>query len=458
MMFVTLYLSPSLLLALHALAAAASGAVDIAVYWGQNASEGTLGETCGTGLYTYVNLAFLSTFGASRAPLLNLAGHCDAASGACASLAADVASCQSAGIKVLLSIGGGATGGYNLSSPADAQAVAAYIWDSFLGGSAATPRPLGDAVLDGVDFDIEAPSPHYDDLARSLTSLFTNGDAAGRKKKYVLAAAPQCPFPDASLGTALGTGLFDRVWVQFYNNPPCQYASGGDVGGLRSAWEQWTASLPSATVFLGLPASPDAAGGGFVDAETLVSEVLPVVESAANFGGVMLWSRSYDKDSGFSVKLHGILQNRDDQGASLNKKNRSHIIVGVAVAGVLLLFLATAAVVTFTEETSGTAVSYGVMVLEMVRAKRNIGIGADTTSTYFAEWLYEHLDQFCDSISDIQHGFCSLSLAQHAADGASPQITGAHGRSAIGSQFGGAVLDATVQGEATTTASRKSIM
>ncbi|GJM93512.1 hypothetical protein PR202_ga10074 [Eleusine coracana subsp. coracana] len=414
MMFVTLYLSSSLLLALHALAAAASGAVDIAVYWGQNASEGTLGETCGTGLYTYVNLAFLSTFGASRAPLLNLAGHCDAASGACASLAADVASCQSAGIKVLLSIGGGATGGYNLSSPADAQAVAAYIWDSFLGGSAATPRPLGDAVLDGVDFDIEAPSPHYDDLARSLTSLFTNGDAAGRKKKYVLAAAPQCPFPDASLGTALGTGLFDRVWVQFYNNPPCQYASGGDVGGLRSAWEQWTASLPSATVFLGLPASPDAAGGGFVDAETLVSEVLPVVESAANFGGVMLWSRSYDKDSGFSVKLHGILQNRDDQAK--------------------------------------------VMALEMVRAKRNIGIGADTTSTYFAQWLYEHLDQFCDSISDIQHGFCSLSLAQHAADGASPQMTGAHGRSAIGSQFGGAVLDATVQGEATTTASRKSIM
>lgn len=45
--------------------------------------------------------------------------------------------------------------------------------------------------------------------------------------------------------------------------------------------------------------------------------------------------------------------------------------------------------------------SYGVMVLEMVRAKRKISVGADTTSKYFAQWLYDHLDQFCNSISGI---------------------------------------------------------
>ena len=57
-----------------------------------------------------------------------------------------------------------------------------------------------------------------------------------------------------------------------------------------------------------------------------------------------------------------------------------------------------------------------------------------------------------------RHGFCSLSLAQHAADGASPQMTGAHGRSASGSHFRGDVLDAR-QGEAiTAAASRKSIV
>uniref|UniRef100_A0A453FBM0 chitinase n=1 Tax=Aegilops tauschii subsp. strangulata TaxID=200361 RepID=A0A453FBM0_AEGTS len=300
-----------LLLAASALAAAAAESANIAVYWGQNATEGTLRDTCGTGLYAYVNLAFLSIFGAGRAPVLNLADHCDPPSGSCATLAADIGSCQSAGVKVLLSMGGGALG-YNLSSPSDAQDVATYLWDNFLGGTGAgaAPRPLGDAVLDGIDFDIEAPSEHYDDLARSLTSLY-KGDTGG--KKYMLTAGPQCPFPDASLKTALATGLFDRVWVQFYNNPPCQFAR-GDAGTLQSAWRQWTAALPSATVYLGLPASSDAAGSGFVDADTLVSQVLPLVEGAPNYGGVMLWSRSYDKDSGFSVKLQSNLQNRNQNG------------------------------------------------------------------------------------------------------------------------------------------------
>uniref|UniRef100_A0A0E0JMP7 Uncharacterized protein n=1 Tax=Oryza punctata TaxID=4537 RepID=A0A0E0JMP7_ORYPU len=312
------------------LAMAVSGGVNIAVYWGQNGSEGTLGETCSTGLYAYVNLAFLSTFGAGRAPVLNLADHCDASSGSCASLAADIASCQAAGVKVLLSIGGGALG-YNLSSPSDARDLAAYLWDNFLGGGAgagdAASRPLGDAVLDGVDFDIESPSRFYDDLARNLSSLY-KGAAAGAKT-YLLTAAPQCPYPDASLAAALGTGLFDHVWVQFYNNPPCQYAAPGDVSALQSAWEQWTAGLPAATLFLGLPGSPDAADSGFVDADTLASEVLPVVEGAANYGGVMLWSRSYDKDSSFSVKLQATLQNR----------NKATDIIAGLVAGVLLLFL-----------------------------------------------------------------------------------------------------------------------
>ncbi|KAJ1284873.1 hypothetical protein BS78_03G238500 [Paspalum vaginatum] len=340
-----LWLPVPLLWAMSVLAAAAASASDdvkIAVYWGQNTSEGSLSDTCSTGLYAYVNLAFLSSFGDGRAPVLNLAGHCDPPSGGCASLAADIASCQSAGVKVLLSIGGGGLGGYNLSSPSDAQGVATYLWDNFLGGTGASgaPRPLGDAVLDGIDFDIESPSQYYDDLAQNLTSLYRS-DARGRA--YLLTAAPQCPFPDASLAAALGTGLFDNVWVQFYNNPGCQYAP-GDAGALLRAWQNWTTGLPAATVFLGLPASLDAAGSGFVDADTLASQVLPAVEGADNYGGIMLWSRSYDKDTGFSVKLQGILRNRNNHtdtggGTSSDKKTRIYIIVGAAAAGVLLLFL-----------------------------------------------------------------------------------------------------------------------
>lgn len=69
-------------------------------------------------------------------------------------------------------------------------------------------------VLDRIDFDIESGgSQHWDDLARYLSAYSKHG------KKMYLTAAPQCPFPDALVGGALKTGLFDYVRVQFYNNP-----------------------------------------------------------------------------------------------------------------------------------------------------------------------------------------------------------------------------------------------
>ncbi|KAG2544242.1 hypothetical protein PVAP13_9NG837150 [Panicum virgatum] len=74
-------------------------------------------------------------------------------SNACTNLTTDITFCQSKGVKVMLSIGGCA-GGYSLNSQQDAFQLAQYIWNNFLGGHS-NKRPLGDAVLDGVDFDIE---------------------------------------------------------------------------------------------------------------------------------------------------------------------------------------------------------------------------------------------------------------------------------------------------------------
>ena len=99
-----------------------------------------------------VNIAFLYKFGNGQTPEINLAGHCDPQSGGCQSIGNDIETCQSLGLKVFLSIGGG-TYTYGLSSQEDAINVANYIWNNFFGGSSAS-RPLGDAVLDGVDFDI----------------------------------------------------------------------------------------------------------------------------------------------------------------------------------------------------------------------------------------------------------------------------------------------------------------
>ncbi|KAK6925925.1 Glycoside hydrolase family 18, catalytic domain [Dillenia turbinata] len=287
------YQKPSTILVLTLLAItlikpAESGS--IAIYWGQNGNEGTLAETCATGNYQFINIAFLTTFGSGRTPVLNLAGHCDPSSNGCTGLSSDIKSCQGRGIKLLLSLGG-ASGSYSLSSAADAQQVADYLWNNFLGGNSGS-RPLGDAVLDGIDFDIEATGQYFDDLARALSGY-------SAQRKVYLSAAPQCPFPDANLGTAIGTGLFDYVWVQFYNNPPCQYVS--DPNNLFSSWDQWT-TVPAGQVFLGLPASSDAAGGGYIPPDVLTSQVLPRIKSSAKYGGVMLWNKFYDNGYSSAIK------------------------------------------------------------------------------------------------------------------------------------------------------------
>ncbi|KAK8570428.1 hypothetical protein V6N13_003108 [Hibiscus sabdariffa] len=270
----------------------------ISIYWGQNGNEGTLAETCATGKYEYVNIAFLATFGNGQTPMINLAGHCDPYSNGCTGLSSDIKSCQAKGVKLILSLGGGA-GSYSLASSDDARQVATYLWNNFLGGTSSS-RPLGPAVLDGIDFDIEGGTgEHWDDLAKYLSGYSKKG------KKVYLTAAPQCPFPDAWVGNALKTGVFDYVWVQFYNNPPCQYSS-ADIANLEDAWKQWTSDIPATKIFLGLPASPDAAGSGFIPVNDLTSKVLPAIKNSSKYGGVMLWSKYYDDQSGYSssIKSH----------------------------------------------------------------------------------------------------------------------------------------------------------
>ncbi|KAI4328857.1 hypothetical protein L6164_021180 [Bauhinia variegata] len=277
----------------------AAGPGSIVVYWGQGNldNEGTLTDTCNSGLYKIVNIAFLSSFGSGRARQINLAGHCDPASNGCQVVSQGIHKCQSQGIKVMLSIGG-ATDTYSLSSPQEARDLADYIWNNFLGGQSSS-RPLGDAVLDGVDFDIEGTThgdaANYAELARSLAGHNQGG------KKVLLSAAPQCPFDDVLKG-ALATGLFDYFWVQFYNNN-CQFDS-GNPSIFQSSWNQWT-SIKAGKIFVGVPASPakDIAGSGYVDPNTLKNQVLPFVKKSDKYGGVMLWNRKADKATGYSANI-----------------------------------------------------------------------------------------------------------------------------------------------------------
>ncbi|KAL2618823.1 hypothetical protein AAZX31_08G290000 [Glycine max] len=216
---------------------------------------GTLDEACATGNYDYVIIAFLPTLGDGQTPMINLAGHCDPYSKGCTGLSSDIESCQAKGIKVLLSLGGGA-GSYSIASTQDASQLSS--------------RPLGPAILDDIDFDIEDGSnQHWGDLAKFLKGY----GMAKQGKQAFITAAPQCPFPDAWIGNALTTGLFDIVCVQFYNNPPCQYNSGAITGS------------------------------GFIPSADLISKVLPAIKGSAKYGGVMMWSRYYDAQSGYSSSI-----------------------------------------------------------------------------------------------------------------------------------------------------------
>ncbi|PON58261.1 Endo-beta-N-acetylglucosaminidase [Parasponia andersonii] len=275
----------------------------IAVYWGQGSNEGTLLETCNSGRYKYVILAFLNEFGEGRTPVLNLAGHCNPVGGGCKVASQGIRACQKRGIKVLLSIGGG-IGKYSLASKADAEKVANYLWNSFLGGKKGS-RPLGDAILDGIDFDIELGSPkHYDDLARALKAHSTKANPV------LLSAAPQCPFPDRFVGEALNEVPFDFVWVQFYNNAPCQYnANTKSVTRLLNSWELWNKKLTKAKkIFLGLPAAEKAAGSGYIPPKVLKEKVLPVIRNTKKYpkyGGVMLWNKFWDVQNKYSNQILG---------------------------------------------------------------------------------------------------------------------------------------------------------
>ncbi|KAL9324016.1 hypothetical protein ACSQ67_008873 [Phaseolus vulgaris] len=245
-------------------------------------------------------LLFLSLFshsyGAGIAVYWGQNGHCNPLSNGCQGLSSDITTCQNGGVKVLLSLGGGA-GSYSLNSAEEANQLATYLWDNFLGGQSGS-RPLGDAVLDGIDFDIESGGgEHWDELARAL-----NGFSSQRK--VYLSAAPQCIIPDQQLDSAIKTGLFDYVWVQFYNNPSCQYSS-GNTNNLISSWNQWI-TVPASQVFMGLPASEAAApSGGFVPADVLTSQVLPQIKQSSKYGGLMLWSRFFDLQNNYSNQIIG---------------------------------------------------------------------------------------------------------------------------------------------------------
>jgi chitinase len=62
-------------------------------------------------------------------------------------------------------------------------------------------------------------------------------------------------------------------------------------------------TVPAKQIFLGLPASPQAAGSGFIPADDLKSDVLPLIKTSGKYGGIMLWSKYYDDQDNYSSSV-----------------------------------------------------------------------------------------------------------------------------------------------------------
>ncbi|KIL65608.1 carbohydrate-binding module family 5 protein [Amanita muscaria Koide BX008] len=259
----------------------------------------TLAYYCNDDAIDVFPLAFVTSFFSTGGlPSLDIANICNPTDNAtfpgtsllnCAALAYDIQYCQSKGKIITISLGG-ATGSVGFSSDAQAQQFAQNIWNIFLGGTSST-RPFGNAVLDGVDLDIEGGSSTcYATFINTIRSL-----ASGASKQYYITGAPQCVYPDTSLGGVLSTASFDAIYVQFYNNPCGFQAYSSPSGWDFGLWDNWARTIspnPNVKVYIGAPASSTAAGTGYVDPATLQSIATTMQKNFPSFGGVMLWDAS----------------------------------------------------------------------------------------------------------------------------------------------------------------------
>jgi chitinase len=170
-------------------------------YWGQNSAsignpidlwEKNLANYCTDTTFDVIIVAFLFQLehGNPGRPGLNFADKCSSAPFPgypnllqCSQIAADIKTCQTNGKKILLSIGGAVFSG-QFSTETQASNYADLIWNMFLGGSDAQfQRPFFDAILDGIDLDIEGGSYiGWGSFARRLRTLY---DSDPRKVYYL---------------------------------------------------------------------------------------------------------------------------------------------------------------------------------------------------------------------------------------------------------------------------------
>ncbi|KAJ5512157.1 Glycoside hydrolase superfamily [Penicillium fimorum] len=310
---------------------------NIVVYWGQNSFNGKgdqaqqpLAYYCDNKDIDVIPISFnMMVNGPGGAPEIDFSvtsKDCDVFKGtqlkSCPAIGKDIETCQTKGKTILLSIGGATYSEGGFKSEQEAKNGAQLMWETFgpkQEGSKAL-RPLGDAVLDGFDFDFEANVQNMAAFANEMRSLI---EADKSNQKFYLTAAPQCPYPDQADKEILnGPVYIDAIWVQFYNNFCGVNNFNTDSSSSKynfEEWDNWAKTVSKnkdVKVIIGVPAFTTAASTGYVPASQL-SKVIEYTKKFESLGGVMMWdaTQAYAND-GFIKDVRKSLGPANDSGSS----------------------------------------------------------------------------------------------------------------------------------------------
>jgi len=303
---------------------------NVAVYWGQGADQKPLLETCKNSAVDIVNIGFVNAFpdnSPGAYPGTNFGNACGdetyTVNGVstflksnCPRIESDIIECQKTyGKKIFLSFGGAYPQTYYIASDNSANSFADFVWGAFgpatsAWTSASKPRPFGNAVVDGFDFDIESnmtATPPKDASGNTINDWQSRGYATminrlkntqfpkDTSKSYYISGAPQCPLPDFHLSGPIANAWFDMLFVQFYNNPSCSgraainYAAGDSF----LHWTQAASKNPNVKIYFGLPASTQAANAADYLTQPEVKDIVQRFSTNAKWGGIMLWESTF---------------------------------------------------------------------------------------------------------------------------------------------------------------------
>jgi chitinase len=216
----------------------------------------------------------------------------------------DIQTLQARGQKVILSVGG-QNGTISVDDPASASAFASSVYSL-----------IQEYGFNGVDIDLEnGVDPEY--MASALEQLESDVGSS-----LIITLAPQTVDTQSTGDDYFQLALdiqpiLTMINTQYYNSGTMNgcdgnvYAEGTENFMTALACTELEGGLSPAQVGLGLPASPSAAGSGYVD-PSVVNDALDCLATQQNCGsfvppttwpgirGVMTWSINWDASNGYN--------------------------------------------------------------------------------------------------------------------------------------------------------------